>query len=331
MGLSIVCQGQCLFGKDKMKIIEDVENIVEPIKNAVVAIGNFDGVHKGHQALFREAIKKAKEIDGTSVAVTFAPHPLKVLNKNNPPPQITRHEQKVSLISKTGIDVLITIRFNPSFASLTPEAFIDDLLIGKIGMKAIVVGNDYAFGRNREGDINLLRAYGRTRDFEVIVKDWTHVTDDESERVSSTRIRNLVQEGRVKEVKPMLGRYYQLKGRVARGRDRGGKLLGFPTANINIYDELCPKTGVYAVIVDIDKRMFQGVANIGYSPTFDDHTFTIEIHILDFKEDIYEKNIKVNFVERLRSEIKFNNIDELSNQIQKDIERSRTLLSQIPS
>jgi riboflavin kinase/FMN adenylyltransferase len=312
-----------------MKIIEGIENIKEPIQNAVIAIGNFDGVHKGHQALLAEAIRKAKEINGSSVALTFEPHPLKVLNKRNPPPQITRYEQKVSLISKTGVEILICIPFDPSFAAISPEAFIDDLLIGKVGMKAIVVGEDYAFGRNREGNISLLREYAKNRNFELIVKAWAYVSDDTSERVSSTLIRNLVQEGRVKEVRPMLGRYYQIKGRVARGRDRGGKLLGFPTANINIYDELCPKTGVYAVTVDIDKRLFQGVANIGYSPTFGDYTFTIEIHILDFKEDIYDKNIKVNFIERLRSEIKFKNIDELSAQIRKDIERSRTILSQM--
>ncbi|MBU0991296.1 MAG: bifunctional riboflavin kinase/FAD synthetase [Proteobacteria bacterium] len=311
-----------------MKLIEGVENIGEPIKNAVVAIGNFDGVHKGHRALFETATKKAKETDGTSVVMTFEPHPLKVLNVKNPPPQITRYEQKVSLISKAGIDVLICIPFNKTFASLSPEAFVKELLLKKIGMKVLIVGKDYAFGKNRQGNLELLQAYGEKYHFEVIVKDWINSSDETSKRVSSTRIRNLVQDGCVKEVKDLLGRYYQIKGRVSQGRDRGGKLLGFPTANINIYDELCPKTGVYAVTVEFEHRVFQGVANIGFSPTFDDHKFTIEIHILDFKEDIYEKNIKVNFIERLRTEKKFNSIDELSLQIKKDIAVAREILAE---
>ena len=312
-----------------MKIIERIENITEPIHNAVITIGNFDGVHKGHRALFDKAIQKAAEIEGNSVVITFQPHPLRVLKIKNPPPQITRYEQKTSLIAKAGIDVLIVIPFNEAFAELSPESFVEDLLISKIGMKAIVVGQDYAFGKNRKGDINLLKTLGHKHGYDVIVADWINMSADMAKRISSTRIRNFVQEGRVNEVKPLLGRHYQLKGQVSKGRDRGGKLLGFPTANINIYDELCPKAGVYAVTVQYDDATYQGVANIGFSPTFDDHKFTIEIHLLDFNQNIYEKNIKVNFIERLRSEKKFNNIEELSAQIRKDIDIAKRILSSL--
>lgn len=312
-----------------MKIIERIDNITEPIYNAVITIGNFDGVHKGHRALFQKAIKKATEIKGTSVVITFQPHPLRVLKIKNPPPQITRYEQKISLIARAGIDVLIVIPFNEAFAELSPESFVEELLVSKIGMKAIIVGQDYAFGKNRKGDINLLKTLGLKYGYDVLVADWINMSEDNAKRISSTRIRNFVQEGRVDEVKPLLGRHYQLKGQVSRGRDRGGKLLGFPTANINIYDELCPKTGVYAVTVQHDEVLYQGVANIGFSPTFDDHKFTIEIHLLDFNQNIYEKNIQVNFIQRLRSEKKFNNIEELSAQIRKDIEIARNILNSL--
>lgn len=310
-----------------MELIEGIENISKPFKNAVVSIGNFDGVHKGHRVLFKETIEKAAEIDGTSVLITFEPHPIRVLKKGNNPPLITRYKQKIGLIKDTGIDVLICVKFDPQFASLSASEFVEDFLYKRIGMRAIVVGKDYAFGKNRQGNIDSLEVFAQKLGFEVIVKDWVYFPENETERVSSTRIRNLVTDGRLDHVKAMMGRHYQLKGKVSKGRDRGGKLLGFPTANINILDELCPMTGVYAVTVEHEGTVYKGVANIGYSPTFDDHKFTIEIHILDFNKDIYNQNIKVNFIKRLRSEKKFDNIDALSEQIKKDITEAKQILS----
>ncbi|MFW6010905.1 MAG: bifunctional riboflavin kinase/FAD synthetase [Desulfosalsimonas sp.] len=312
-----------------MKIIHGTDKIKEPFENAVVAIGNFDGVHLGHQAILRQVLEKAREIKGTSVAVTFDPHPVKVLGTNGSPPLITVLEQKIELIQQLGFDVLICIKFDRSFAELTADQFLEEILIKKIGMKAIVIGKDYTFGKNRKGNVDFLRAHAEKYGFEVIVPDWVPVLPDSSERVSSTRIREIIEQGRVSEAKPLLGRYYQLRGEVCRGRDRGGRKLGFPTANIRIHDELCPKTGVYAVTVETFSGFYPGVANIGYSPTFDDHIFTVEVHLLDFNGDLYDQQIRVNFIERIRDEKKFAGIDELSDQINRDIEAARRILSEI--
>lgn len=310
-----------------MELIEELEKIRKPYKNAVITIGNFDGVHKGHQALFYQVIEKADSIGGTSVAITFEPHPIRVLKQNGNPPLITLYEQKVELISRTGLDVLICIPFTREFAAITAKEFVEDILVRRIGMKAIVIGKDYTFGKNREGNLDLLNTYSKRLGFEVIVPEWIKMPNTISDRISSTRIRDLVMEGKVAEAQKLLGRYYQIRGIVAIGRNRGGKLLGFPTANINLQDELCPKMGVYAVTVECQDKLCKGVANIGYSPTFEDHIFTVEVHILDFNENVYGQKIRVNFVRRIRDEIKFSSISELSEQIKKDIKKARKILS----
>jgi riboflavin kinase/FMN adenylyltransferase len=310
-----------------MKTFNHLDQINEPFKHAVITIGNFDGVHIGHQALFHEAIEKAEAIDGTSVAMTFEPHPLRVMKQNNHPPLITLYEQKSELIERTGIDVLICVPFTLEFAALSAEQFVRDLLVRKIGMKAIVVGQDYSFGKNRQGDLDLLKSFGPEYGFEVIVAGWIKSARALAERISSTRIRQLVTDGRMEQAEKMLGRNYQIRGKVVTGRDRGGKVLGIPTANINLYDELCPKTGIYAVTVECEGKQHRGVANIGYSPTFEDHEFTVEVHIFDFSANIYGKQIRVNFIKRIRDEIKFSNISELIDQIKIDIAAAHEILA----
>ncbi len=310
-----------------MKVFNHLDQINEPIKQAVITIGNFDGVHIGHQALFHEVIEKAEAIGGTSVAMTFEPHPLRVLRQNNHPPLITLYEQKSELIERTGIDVLICVPFTLEFAALSAEQFVRDLLVQKIGIKAIVVGEDYSFGKNREGNIDLLKSYAPEYGFEVIVAGWVKSARALADRISSTKLRELVTDGRMEQAEKMLGRNYQIRGKVVTGRDRGGKLLGIPTANINLHDELCPKTGIYAVTVECESNQHRGVANIGYSPTFEDHEFTVEVHILDFSDNIYGMKIRINFIKRIRDEIKFSNISELIDQIKLDIAASREILA----
>ena len=310
-----------------MDLVEHIDKIEKPYNNAVITIGNFDGVHIGHQALFHEVIEKADAIDGTSIVMTFEPHPVRVLKQNGHPPLITLYEQKVELIESSGIDILICIPFTLEFAAISAEEFVKDILLTRIGMKAIVVGEDYTFGKNRKGDIKLLQTYSKNYGFEVIVADWILALNKSSDRISSTQTRELVIEGRVAESQKLLGRYYQIRGVVTTGRNRGGRLLGFPTANIILHDELCPKTGVYAVTVEFGSKTHKGVANIGYSPTFDDHVFSVEVHLLDFNENIYDRKIRVNFIQRIRDERKFSNISELSDQIKKDIVKARKILS----
>jgi riboflavin kinase/FMN adenylyltransferase len=310
-----------------MKLIENLDDIITPFKKAVVTIGNFDGVHIGHQALFHEVIEKADVIDGTSVAMTFHPHPVRVLKNNGHPPLITLYDQKAELIAKSGIDVLVCVPFTREFSNITAKQFVLDVLLERLGMTTIVVGKDYTFGKNREGTLNSLMSYSELYDFEVVVVDWIPISNTMLSRISSTRIREMVMDGKVKEAQKLLGRHYQIKGTVVSGRNRGGKLLGFATANLQLHDELCPKLGIYAVTVEYQGNILKGVANIGYSPTFDDNEFTVEVHILDFDSDIYGQEIRVNFIQRIRDEIKFSNIDALSHQITQDVLAARDILS----
>jgi riboflavin kinase/FMN adenylyltransferase len=305
-----------------------IDDIQSPFNNAVVTIGNFDGVHVGHQTLFRKAIEKARAINGAAIAMTFEPHPAKVLGRADAPPLITLFEQKIELISKTGMDAIICVPFTREFASISPDAFIEDLLVRKIGMKAIVVGEDYSYGKKRQGNLATLRSDARRLEFEIILVPGIQLPGQKaSDRISSTRIRELVMGGKLEEARRLLGRHYQVRGDVVHGRDRGGKLLGFPTANIHLADELCPKTGVYAVTAECRGTQYQGVANIGYSPTFDDHLYTLEVHLLDFSGDIYGEKMRVNFIDRIRDEVKFENFDQLTEQINKDTDAARHILS----
>lgn len=308
-----------------MQLVEGLDTLDGPYPGAVITIGNFDGVHKGHQALFRTLRDKAAEVGGTSVVVTFEPHPARVVGKKNRLPLITMYEQKIELIAAQKVDVCLCIPFTTEFAVVSAHDFINDILVDGLGMTAIVVGKDYAFGKNREGNIDVLQKYAAIRNYEVICLEAVPSANG-LPRISSTIIRETVERGEMETAFDLLGRYYQIRGRVVSGRGRGGSSLGFPTANLELVDELCPPSGVYAVYVEYQSERFQGVANIGYSPTFDDHLFTVEVHILDFDSRINDRNIKVDFVRRLRAEIKFSGIEELKTQIGRDIEQARNLL-----
>jgi len=313
-----------------MKIIRSINAITHPFPKAVVTIGNFDGVHLGHQALLEEVVRTAGQLDGTSVAMTFEPHPARYFRPEARLPLITLLEQKMELIAAVGIEVLICPPFDRSFADISADAFLNDLLVTRIGMRAIVVGKDYRFGKGRAGTLDMLAAQGKELGFEVITPDWVCHSPDPSERVSSTLIRERIMDGDMAHARDMLGRYYQIRGTVAHGRNRRGRLLGFPTANIHLQDELCPATGVYAVLAEVAGKEHWGVANIGYSPTFDDHQFTVEVHLLDFDQPIYDTVIRVHFVHRLRSEIRFDSIDALADQIRHDVVVARKFLAALP-
>ena len=305
-----------------MMIIHDLQQLASPLINPVLTIGNFDGVHKGHLALFDTVKAKAREIGGQSVVMTFDPPPLKIMRPGSGPPLITPLEQKLALIGRAGIDVIICLPFTREFAAIPAVDFVRDILVGRIGIREIVVGHDYTFGQGRQGDISLLHELGARLDFKVHVLEQVHVNGT---AVSSTSIRNLVREGDLRGAKNLLGRDYQICGTVVRGKNRGGRLLGFPTANLDLVDELIPKTGVYAVTVLVDERVYEGVTNIGYNPTFHNAQFSVETHVLDFSEDLLGKTIRINFIERLRDERHFNTIGELSLQIGCDIRRARKL------
>jgi riboflavin kinase/FMN adenylyltransferase len=307
-----------------MELYRDLSEIKKPFDRAVVTIGNFDGMHLGHQLLFSEVVGRAYRNGGTSVVVTFDPHPLKVLRPGGIK-LISSTEQKIDLIRLAGIDALVIIPFDREFAKTPALQFVDEILIGKIGVADLVVGYDYAFGRGREGNIDFLRRQGEEKGFPVTVVEAHY---ENGVLVSSTKIRELIMEGRMRDVRKLLGRYYQIHGEVRQGRQRGGKEVGFPTANLKISeDDLCPKKGVYVTQVIYDGRIYGGVSNIGYNPTFNENELVAETHIFDFDRDIYGHRIKINLLQHLRGEKKFASVDELSAQIRRDIETAREVLA----
>ncbi|MFP4037067.1 MAG: bifunctional riboflavin kinase/FAD synthetase [Desulfobacteraceae bacterium] len=307
-----------------MNIIRNLDEIKGPFVRPVLTIGNFDGVHRGHHVLFNKVLERAGALGGQGIVMTFDPHPIKVMKPGNGPPLITPTEQKLELISREPVDYIICLPFTREFAAISAEAFVRDILVRKIGVREVVVGYDYSFGAGREGDISLLRYLGDKLGFLVHVIEPVYI---DGMLVSSTSIRKFIREGNLEDARRLLGRHYQICGRVVPGQGRGAALLGFPTANLVPVDELVPKEGVYAVSVDLGGAVFQGVTNIGCNPTFGDAPLTIETHLMDFSGDILGRNIRITFLRRLRDEMAFDGVNALSSQIARDIQEARELFS----
>ena len=304
-----------------MEIIRDLSDTRE-LKNPVATIGNFDGVHIGHRQIFQKLKKAAKDLDGVSVVITFFPHPLKVLPSGEKLSLISTYEEKELLLEASGVDYLVVIPFTEHFAALSAREFVGEVLVRKIGIKKLIIGYDYAFGRNREGNIGLLRQLGKEYGFtvEVLEPIW-----DGKTIFSSTNIRKMIKSGNVRDVVALLGRHFSVGGKGVHGHHRG-KMLGFPTANLLTDKELIPKNGVYAVKVKIDQELFDGACNIGPNPTFGDKANAIEVFIFDFAGDLYERGLQVYFVERIRDERKFPDSAALQAAIANDVERCREIL-----
>ena len=304
-----------------MEIIRDLADI-KALKSPVATIGNFDGVHMGHRQIFRKLKQAAKDSNGVSVVITFAPHPLKVLQSDKKLSLISSYEEKEHLLQASGIDYLIVIPFTEQFAAVTAREFVRDILVGAIGVKKLIIGYDYAFGRKREGNIGLLRQLGSEFDFavEVLEPIW-----DGKTIFSSTNIRKMIENGNVRDVVAPLGRHFSIGGKVVHGHHRG-KVLGFPTANLQTGKELIPKNGVYAVKVKIDQELYDGACNIGPNPTFGDEAIAIEVFIFNFAGDLYGRDLLVYFVERIRDERKFPDAVALQTAIANDVARCREIL-----
>lgn len=293
-------------------------------RGSCVTIGNFDGVHVGHQRLIARVRDRAASLDSVSVVVTFEPHPLRFFTGRKTPPFITLYEQRAELIADLGADYLLCLEFNQALALMPPEEFVRQVLVEHLQVRELIIGHDYAFGKGRQGNYELLCKLGA--DWGFSVEQMAAVTVDDV-LVSSTRIRDLVEAGDVWAARPLLGRFYRVSGTVIHGQNRGGRLLGFPTANLQLTDELFPKTGVYCCWAEINGQIHQAVANIGYNPTFGNEHLSVEVHILDLDENLYGKNLNVHFVQRLRGERKFSGLEELQEQIRKDIDLGRTILA----
>jgi len=308
-----------------MKIIKGIENLKRSFRNPVVTLGNFDGVHLGHQQIFERVVEEASKIRGEGVVVTFEPHPLKVLAPEKFLPLLTPFRKKMMLIEKSGIEIVLCIEFSLTFSEISASEFIESILVEKMKAKKVIIGYNYHFGKGQGGDAQTLKDAGKTFDFEVEVVEPLRVGET---IVSSSKIRNLIQKGEVEEASKLLGRDYPVIGKVVEGEKRG-QTLGFPTANLELSDELYPKTGVYAVQVVWHQKRFNGLANIGTNPTFPAQTgkggepFSLEVHILGFNQDIYGKEIEVSFKKRIRDEARFESPSLLIEQIKKDIQWAR--------
>ena len=307
-----------------MKIYNCIKDF-EPVDNTIVTIGTFDGVHLGHQAIFNKMKEDAQKVKGYTVVITFYPHPRIVLGLDSDKLRfINTQERKINRIEEAGIDFLVIVPFNKEFAALSSQEFIADFVVEKIKPVKIVTGYDHHFGRDREGSFELLSKLGKQYGFDVEKVNAQLVNDV---KVSSTRIRNLLEAGKIKAANTFLGYEYSITGKVVHGQSIG-KGMGFPTANIEVSDEykLIAAVGVYACRVEFMGKYYNGMSNIGFRPTIDHGELTIEVNIFDFEQQIYGEYITIYFVDRMRDEHKFENKGALKTQLEKDKEEALKIL-----
>ena len=306
-----------------MQIRRHIEDHGSPIPRPVLTLGNFDGVHLGHQALLERVVEDARLCEGRSVVLTFEPHPLKLLAPERAPRLILTHKDKMALLQSFGVDVVMIQAFDAAFAAVEAETFARDHLFRRLGVRKMWVGSDLRFGRGRKGRVEDLARWGVESGVEVGVIEPIVL---EGQRVSSSRIRTLIERGAMREAKQHLGRYHFVSGRVARGHGRG-RALGFPTANIVSRTEVLPPNGIYATILESGGQHWQSVTSIGINPTFGDGPRTIESYVFDFAGDLYGRSVKLFWVERIRDEKTFSSVELLVEQIEDDAFRAREILS----
>jgi riboflavin kinase/FMN adenylyltransferase len=305
-----------------MEIIFGIDQLRRSFINPVVTLGNFDGVHLGHQKIFERLREEAKKIRGEAVVITFEPHPLKVISPQYCPSLLTPFKKKMMLIEKSGIETVLCIEFSLAFSEISPFEFIKKILVEKVKVRKIIVGYNYHFGKRQRGDVRVLKNIGKFFNVEVEVIEPLKIGQTP---VSSSKIRELIRNGEVEEASKLLGRTYPIIGKVIKG-SRRGHTLGFPTANLEISDELYPKEGVYAVEILSNEQLFNGLANVGLNPTFvpgrtsEEELFSLEVYIFNFSQNIYGKEIQVNFIRRIRDEVRFESSSQLIEQIRKDVQ-----------
>jgi len=305
-----------------LNIIRGVDAIPRDLNRPVLTIGNFDGVHLGHQELLKRVIKRAASIDGTSVVMTFEPHPVQVLRPEKAQRRLTSLQEKLGIFQSLGIQVAICIDFTPEFAALSADDFIREILYARIGAKVVIVGSNYKFGKDKAGDIELLKEEGKRYGFEVEVVE---TIEFDSLRISSSRIREHLNRGEVEEAKRLMGRPYAIEGVVVPGHHRGVE-LGYPTANIYAVDETLPMEGIYAVKVIHGNEIIDGVCYIGSQPTFAGERLGVEVHLFNFNGVLYHEHLKILFIRMIRGEKKFEDRESLIRQIRDDVEKAKELL-----
>ena len=305
-----------------MQIDRAIHNIQPKDHGCVLTIGNFDGVHKGHQRVITALVAKAKALNCVAAVLVFEPQPQELFSPDKAPARLCRLRDKFSLLAELGVERLICVNFTRKFANQSAEQFIEHLLVEKLGIKHLIVGDDFHFGKNRQGDFSMLHQAGKAFGFDVSDTASCKMANC---RVSSTAIRQALQEDNLADVENMLGRPYSIIGKVFHG-DKRGRQLGFPTANVLLKRRKSPLNGVFAVQVKTAKGTFNGVANIGERPTVNGVRQQLEVHIFDFDDDLYGQCIDVVIKKKLRQVMKFNSLDALTAQIKLDSEQAKQVL-----
>ncbi|MGB4223012.1 MAG: bifunctional riboflavin kinase/FAD synthetase [Syntrophorhabdus sp.] len=301
-----------------MQVFESLD-FEEKFANPILTIGNYDGLHLGHRKIIERVEIKARENKGTSMLMTFHPHPLTILKPDRFIGLITPLPVKRRLIEEAGIDVMFIIPFTDEFHLFSPERFVENILVQKLGIKGLIVGYDFKFGKGGKGNVEYLAAKSTQYGFFFDIQE--AITLD-NEKVGSNRIRRMIQEGDVKKAGLHLGRPYMIEGTVMAGDGRG-RTIGFPTINLQTEFPLIPGRGVYVSSVEIGGKRLPAVTNIGFNPTFDGQSLTIETYIMDFSQDLYNQKVALYFLDRIRDEVKFSSVDELKDRIRKDVEIAR--------
>ena len=311
-----------------MKVIFGIGKVRKRLKNTVLAIGVFDGVHRGHQALIQGAVERARALGGEAMVMTFRPHPVHVVHPEIDLPYIVSLPHRLKLIEDLGVDTCIIVHFTKRFSQLSPQKFIQRYLAAHIKPKEIFVGDDFRFGQNRSGTIDYFREAGRRWGFIVNIVSAVKGGED---KIGSSIIRRLISEGKLEQAHRLLGRRVSVMGRVVQGCGRGRR-LGFPTANIHVGEAILPPLGAYAVEVRIGEKIFNGMANVGCRPSFQKgRPVNIETHLFDFSGSFYQKEIVIRFIKKIRDEKIFPSKEIFIKQLTKDKRRAQAVLSRLHS
>lgn len=303
-----------------MEFIYGLNHLTSAHRRCVATIGNFDGVHRGHQAVFSKLNQKADELGLPAVVIIFEPQPQEFFSANKPMPRLMRLREKLAIMERYGVDRVVCLRFNAKFAALSAAEFVERILVEMLAVNYLLVGPDFRFGQRRQGDLELLQQYGQKYSFEV---DSLKPATYQGKRISSTWIRSLLQSGDIMQAQTLLGHHFRISGRVVHG-DKRGRLLDVPTANIYMHRKCSPILGVYAVeLFGVGKEGIKGVANIGNRPSVGGTRTLLEVHLFDFDRDIYGQYVDVDFLHKLRDEKRYNSLQLLKQQIKQDIKDAK--------
>jgi len=307
-----------------MELIRGIYNIKPRHRGCVATIGNYDGVHLGHTEIFKRLKECSARLELPSLVIIFEPHPEEFFFDDECPARLSRLREKFNLVAERGVDRLLVLRFGRYLASLPADRFVRNLLVDKLGIKTLIIGDDFRFGRKREGNFNTLTALGRTYDFEV---EQTPPFLFAGKRISSTYVRYLLRHGFLNEAEQMLGHPYSMEGRVVQGHKRGRE-WGFPTANLNLHRIESPVSGIFAVKVHgLGQDVLDGVAYAGSRPVIDDPRYVLEVHLFDYDADCYGRHIRVHFVEKIRGDIPFESFSAMAEQIGRDCSVAKEILA----